>query len=329
MKAGMSLLLLFALSFFAWSSVATIASSSQFNGSGNASMLNQSLCQQIEFEAADELILPRLKLSGKDDLAFLSRLPVFFANQSIKGTICNPAGQSSRSGVSVCISPFGISDFASVLSGYGNYSEGNCREFRAGDQLTENGSGSAEFLFPPAASGMYAVYITSLSGSNASANGTQSAALPLLVTEGDLMLSMPDRIASEDQFISIELNSTFADNESKFYAAVMMLEGDYRNASLSMSDNDTKDCTDLVLSLSGKTMSLPCPFRLSSEILMNMLPLLPENSAVGLVQSSEPKSSIMLLNDRLWTKGSYIITCCAYSQERGLLGVKQGRIQVI
>jgi hypothetical protein len=282
--------------------------------------------QSIEFKGCGELLLPQVKNSGRENVSILSLLPIFLANQSITWTAVMP-DNSSNSTAFLCISPFSVSDFLSVLDGSGNYSRDNCLDGISSGQLSANGSGLAEFRFPPAESGMYAVYIAA--PESAGKNGSDMGARPLLVTETDLELIMPDRILPDEQFISIELNTTVLDNESKFFAAVMMLESDYRNASLTLSENGSSECTDMTLTLSGQSMSIPCPFRLSAGLLFSMLPLLPENSAVGLQESSLPGAGLTLMSENPWKSGRYMVTCCAYSRERGLLGAEQRTVEVI
>ncbi|HNX39324.1 MAG TPA: hypothetical protein PKK11_01985 [Methanothrix sp.] len=264
--------------------------------------------------------------SDGEDVACLRILPISFNNQSIKGTIRTTADQESGNSSSLCLSPFSISGFLSLLAVAGNNSGSSCVNARLNAPSTENDSNLAVFSFPPAESGLYAVY---LSEGASDRNSSVIASLPLLVTEGQLLIEMPDRIRSDDQFISVGLKTSAPGNDSKFFAAVMMREADFQNATLSISKNDTKDCTDLVMSLSSRSMSIPCPFQLTSGLLMSMLPLLPESSAVGLQESSGLQASLMLMNDRPWQKGRYMVTGCVYSQERGLLGAEQRVVEVV
>jgi methanogen extracellular protein (TIGR04279 family) len=62
---------------------------------------------------------------------------------------------------------------------------------------------------------------------------------------------------------------------------------------------------------------------------MKVLYLLPMNSAVGMQESNESGTEILLITDREWEKGSYILTCGVYSPGIGLLGLKQMSVEVI
>jgi hypothetical protein len=62
---------------------------------------------------------------------------------------------------------------------------------------------------------------------------------------------------------------------------------------------------------------------------MDMLPLLPQDSAIGLQESVQPGVDLVLMTDRPWEKGEHILTCAAYSPAKGLLGIKQSKIEII
>ncbi|HPC89553.1 MAG TPA: hypothetical protein PKY93_04405 [Methanothrix sp.] len=310
MKAEIPLLLILIFAYPLYSGSSAASSIQQ-----DDLLLDEAGCQIIEFKGCSELMLPQVKKSGVDNLSCLSLLPVFLSNQSINGTARLPANDNGSAYSSLCLSPL------SVLRGYGNYSL--CTGPGSTAHLAANDSGFAEFSIPPAESGMYAVYLSDAE------KGLERAVRPLLVTEGGLHLHMPDQIGADEQLISIEMNTTVPDNESNLFAAVMMLESDYSNSSITFSENNTTNCTDLTFTLSGSSAFIPCPFHPSAELLFSMLPLLPENSAVGLQESSHPGAVLTLVSDSPWKKGRYVIACCAYSRERGLLGAEQKLIEVI
>jgi methanogen extracellular protein (TIGR04279 family) len=151
---------------------------------------------------------------------------------------------------------------------------------------------------------------------------------PFLVTEGEVALEMNYTVASLEPFIRIKMNSTVFENQSKFFAALMIPLNDYKNASLNLSNNKTTGVLDLNLSLGSKSMQMHGSPRISSELLMNMLPLLPPNSAVGLQESTQPGVNLILMTDLPWRTGYYVLTCGIYSPEKGLIGIKQTNVEV-
>jgi hypothetical protein len=62
---------------------------------------------------------------------------------------------------------------------------------------------------------------------------------------------------------------------------------------------------------------------------MDMLPLLPADSAIGLQESTQQSADLILLPDNYWDKGEYILTGGIYSPGKGLLGIKQSRVLII
>ncbi|MDQ1262755.1 MAG: hypothetical protein QG575_1936, partial [Euryarchaeota archaeon] len=116
---------------------------------------------------------------------------------------------------------------------------------------------------------------------------------------------------------------------SKFFAAIMISRKNYENASLGIAKNKTTNSLDISLSMGAKSLQIEGPPKISSELLMNLLPLLPANSAIGLQESAQPGVDLILLPDRSWEKGEYILTGAIYSPGKGLLGIKQSEILVI
>ena len=153
--------------------------------------------------------------------------------------------------------------------------------------------------------------------------------MPLLITEGQTVLQMPSIVKEEEPFIQVKMNTTAPGNQSKFFAAIMISRKDYENASLSIAKNETTNNLDLNLSLGSKSLQIQGPPKISSQLLMNLLPLLPANSAVGLQESTQPGVELILLTDKSWEKGEYILTGGIYSPGKGLLGIKQSVVEVI
>jgi len=125
------------------------------------------------------------------------------------------------------------------------------------------------------------------------------------------------------------MNTTVPGNQSKFFVVIMMSRKDYENASLDIAKNNTTNIFDITLSLGSKSLQIQGPPKISTEFLMNLLTLLPTNSAVGLQESTQPGVDLILLPEKSWEKGEYILTGGIYSPGKGLLGTKQSEIEVI
>ena len=192
-----------------------------------------------------------------------------------------------------------------------------------------NNSGDAFFALNGLSSGIYTIFIMDEN------NSVVLSALPLLVSKAELILQMPDNIKAGD-FMQLKVNISTAnnqsisqsDNSSRIFAAIMISRKDYENASLKLDTNGTKESLKSTLTLGDKSMQIQLS-NISSEQLMPLLYLLPENSAIGIQESKEPWADILLITDENWAKGSYILTSAVYSSGKGLLGLNQETVEVV
>ncbi len=269
----------------------------------------------ISLEGNDLLLMP--KMIGME---LIDRLPVYSLNQSIIGAFLSPA-QAGASNISVCISPFNLSFYLRGNGGTRGFSGKECT--KTSPISNANGSNGTSFLLSSSSSGMYSLNFIDEN------NSSVLIAMPLLITEGQTVLQMPSIVKEDEPFIQVKMNTTAPGNQSKFFAAIMISRKDYENASLSITKNETTNSLDLTLSLGSKSLQIQGPPKISSELLMNLLPLLPANSAVGLQESTQPGVDLILLTDKSWKRGEYILTGGIYSPGKGLLGLKQSVVEVI
>ena len=272
----------------------------------------------ISLEGNDLLLMPKMSFpEGAKGLELFSSLPVYSLNQSIIGAF-HFFPQGGASNISVCISPFN-------LSGYGethDHKEKKCAKTSLATKGSTNTNGTS-FQLASNSTGMYSLNFV------AENNSSLLISMPLLITEGQVVLKMPSIVKADDPFIQVKMNTTAQGNQSKIFAAIMICRKDYENASLGMVRNETTNSLDLNMSLGPKSLQIQGPLKISSELLMNLLPLLPASSAVGLQESTQPGVDLILLTDKPWVKGEYILTGGIYSPGKGLLGIKQQEIEVI
>ncbi|MCX6677690.1 MAG: hypothetical protein NTU95_07065 [Methanothrix sp.] len=275
----------------------------------------------ISLEGNDLLIMPKMSLPEEaDGMEFFNRLPVYSRNQSIIGAFLFPL-QGNASNISVCISPFNLSFYLSGYEGAHGLREKECAKTSPISNGSTKQSGTS-FQLSSRSSGMYSLNFIDQNKSNA------LISMPLLITEGQIVLQMQSIVKADEPFIQVKMNTTAPGNQSKLFAAIMVSRKDYENASLGMAKNETTNSIDLNLSLGSKSMQIQGPLKISTELLMNLLPLLPANSAVGLQESTLPGVDLILLTDKPWEKGEYILTCAAYSPGKGLLGIKQSEVEI-
>jgi methanogen extracellular protein (TIGR04279 family) len=278
---------------------------------------------RIDLEGGNALMVPNMSLSTDRTYLFDS-LPVYSANESINGTFSLSQENGSYhiyalSRIEVCVSPFNISEYTSGLSESRHFAAGDCVE----THVESNDNGNASFSIPKKPAGMYTLYIVD---ENKSAIISKQ---PFLVTEGEVALEMNYNVTSLEPFIRIKMNSTVLENQSKFFAAFMIPMRDYENVSLNLSENKTTDGLDMNLAIGSKSMQTYGSPRISSELLMNLLPLLPPNSAIGLQESNQPGVDLILMADQPWSTGYYVMTCGIYSPKEGLIGIKQTNVEVV
>jgi len=285
----------------------------------------------IDFEANDSLLVPQMSFAdgtngsvSSDSL--IRSIPIYSSSQSIIGSLHTSQNRSSsncsRSDLSVCLSPFSLSRFLAGLPDAANVSLTNCSEYI--DELDDlNCANSSRFQICNVASGMYTAYLIDENVSKV------LDAVPLMVTQGNIVLQMSDKVLSDESFIQVKMNTTEQGNSSKFFAAIMLSQRDYDNISLSLSKNDSNERIDITLNIGDRFVQVPNTTQVSTDFLMNMLPLLPQNSAIGLQESTQSGVDLILLTDKPWNRGNYILTCGVYSPGVGLLGIKQSEVEVI
>lgn len=292
---------------------------------------NASRSYGIDMESNDSLIIPQMRFSDRENgsvssLNLLRSIPIYLSGQSIIGNIQVLQNRSefdcSSSGLSVCISPFSLTQFLSGLPDAASVSRVNCSS-RINDINDTNCTNSSEFQINDAKSGMYAAYLIDETDSKV------IDAVPLILTQENIVLQMPDKVLSDEPFILVKMNTTGQGNSSKFFAAIMLSQSDYDNISLNLSKNKSNEHIDITLCIGDRSMQVPNPPQVSTEFLMNMLPLLPQNSTIGLQESTQSGADLILLTDKPWNRGNYILTCGVYSSEKGLLGIKQSEVRVI
>jgi methanogen extracellular protein (TIGR04279 family) len=191
-------------------------------------------------------------------------------------------------------------------------------------RLELNHSGDASFLLNKTSSGMYTVFVLDEN------NSTVLSALPLLVTAAEMSLDAPAKIAAGD-VLTLKANLSEEGNFSKIFAAVMISRNDFENASLSLNGtelNKGSNGLNTTLSLGNKSMIVQGIPKISSELLMQIITLLPIDSAVGMQETKGEGAEIILITDSAWEKGDYVLVGGVYSPGKGLLSLGEKMIEV-
>jgi hypothetical protein len=283
----------------------------------------------VSLEGNDTLLMPKMSFpEGAGRMELFDRIPVYSINQSIVGALLLPP-QADAANVSVCISPFDLSFYLSDYQGT-RFSGKECAKNNLvlhGSNYTIdtndlNGTNGKSFLLSSTSSGVHSLNFIDENKSSL------LISMPLLITEGQTVLQLPSVVEAEEPFIQVAMNTTVPGNQSKFFAAILISRNNYENASLGIAKNKTTNSLDITLSLGSKSLQIEGPLKISSELLMSLLPLLPANSAIGLQESTQQGVDLILLPDKSWEKGEYILTGGIYSPGKGLLGIKQSEVLI-
>ncbi len=113
------------------------------------------------------------------------------------------------------------------------------------------------------------------------------------------------------------------------YGAIMISSQDYATAKLNLTTNGTEESLLTTISLDNNSMQVQGMPRISTDLLMNLTAILPQNCAVAMQPSKEPEVELYLLTDQAWAKGEYILTSAVYSSGEGLMGLRQDRVEVV
>ncbi|VVB71494.1 Uncharacterised protein [uncultured archaeon] len=278
---------------------------------------SDTICR-IDFESDNALIAPQMSFPANANwLNFYKSLPVYSEKQPMKGTILLPQNWNG-SKIILCLSPFNVSQILSASSKFKNPVRSNCIELAA----ASDGGNNVPFALLSQKSGMYLLYVLDENDS------TILSAAPLLITEEDVDLQAPSIVQANESFFQILMNTTNPGNQSKIFAAMMIASKDYQNSSLRLEANRSQSDFDAILALGPQSLRMSGMPKVSSELLMNILPLLPQNSAIGLQESCQSGVSLVLMTDKPWNNGNYILTCGVYSAGKGLLGIRQLELEV-
>lgn len=276
----------------------------------------------IELEGDNMVQVPSLSLiSPISNLTYpIIFYPVFSGSQAISGTFRGPDSLKETE-VEVSIARFNASDF---LSAFGLV-ERPVSIDEKGISIRLDNTGDGDFVLPGVPGGFYTIFVKDNN------NSTILSAAPLIVTEDSISLDLPEKVMAGES-LAVGIKSLSGIEKNRTYGAIMISSEDYNLSSLNIATNSSinSGTENLTFSIaignrSIQTSGMPS---ISTEFLMNMLMLLPENSGASMEASTKPEAELYLITDPAWEKGNYTITCAVYSG-KALDGLKQATIEVI
>lgn len=320
--------------------IAEAVDCAQMNFSSQESSEHDETTWKISLLGCERILLPgtgRIPRAGEISQELISPegLAIYSQGMPVQGRIEMPDGDPHEfvpSGSTVCIAPLNLSAFlagdpgkgpllresiyAEVLEWEGTDNDGAAKRANLSFSIPEDKMAGKR-------SGLYAVYAL---------DRNRSMIVPaqaIFLTEGEAVLQAEDIILWENQSIRINLSIGREDGHRKLFAAAIMPRKEYDNATIMLVANESGPRPVLALSSGSRSMEIEAnPATLQGQ-LMDLISLLPENSAVSMQEATQSAVDLILLTDGGWEKGEYVINCAIYCPGMGVAGLKQKFVEVV
>lgn len=243
-----------------------------------------------------------------------SYYPIYAEGQPISGTYSGP-DRLAGSRVGIYVSNFSVSEFLNSSFTLANIRSGE-------SYVSLNSTGDARFNVTGISSGTYTLYVVDR------LNSTVLSALPLIVTAQDASIDSQTKVIAGGA-LKVTVKMPQQPREFKrYYGAVMVSRKDYGGIRLDILSNADQSLSSTI-ALGNRSTQIQGLPSLSTNLLMKMFSMLPQNSAVAMQESTKPEAEFYLITDPEWERGNYILTCVIYSSGKGILGLCQKAVEVI
>lgn len=244
-----------------------------------------------------------------------SYYPIYAEGQPISGTYFGP-DRLAGSKVGIYVSSFSVSEFLNS-----SFTPANIRSEES--YVSLNSTGDAHFTITGISSGTYTLTLCVVDG----LNSTVLSALPLIVTAQDASIDSQTKVIAGGA-LKVTVKMPQQPREFKrYYGAVMVSRKDYEGIRLDIISNAGKSLSSTI-ALGNRSTQIQGLPSLSTNLLMKMFSMLPQNSAVAMQESTKPEAEFYLITDPEWERGNYILTCVIYSSGKGILGLCQKAVEV-
>ena len=312
------------------------------NSSSQESSVNIEIPRRIALEGCEQIQLPRMDpvlrvgLTSRD-LLISEGLAVYSQGLPIQGRIDlsrerDDLAIANGSDIQVCIAPLSLKGYLAGDPGELKPSGDTiCTEAGVGNgRDTDSAEKRANLSFSISAdrmagrrSGLYAVY--AIDGNRS----TIAPAQAFFLTEGEAILQLEDSINPENSSIKINLSTGSEKERKRLFAAAIMPRKEYENTTIRLVANESNPWPVLALSSSTRSIEIVANPATAYKQLMDMISLLPEDSAISMQESAQSSVTLVLLADGPWKKGEYMINCAIYSPAVGVEGLKQSIVEVV
>jgi methanogen extracellular protein (TIGR04279 family) len=170
--------------------------------------------------------------------------------------------------------------------------------------------------------GLYALVVANLS------NLSVMTAVPMLVTNEQVVMESDDSAKIGDP-LKVSLSLLGDKNMSRIHYAALISEDDYRAIRIDLGyNNGSSSGTTSRITSGVQSMQLLGQPKISQAQVQEVVPLLPQDSAVAMQLSNTSESVMYLLTETTWKPGRYILTGAVYSG-KGLDGIVQKTIEMV
>ena len=188
--------------------------------------------------------------------------------------------------------------------------------------ISLNGTGIGHFSIHGLASGLYALLVVDLKKLSV------MYALPILITDDEMSVESPDIVAKGETLkVKIKVLQGQRNISRKYGTAIVSWET-YRATRINAGSNGSKERMTSMISIGNESLKIVGEPNMSQEMVDQILPILPVDSALALAESNETESEMYLIHEGDWKPGRYVLTCCVYSNN-GLGGIRQKIIEMI
>ncbi len=275
----------------------------------------------IVLEGNNSVKMPSVSLSSQEAKWTypFPLFPIYSLNESISGEVLGP-DRLAGTEIDVCISNFSIFDILSSREALNN----DTKILNCSIRTRLNDTGDSRFFLNNQTGGLYTIRAVDRENSTAIATNL------VLIANGEIAVDLPSNVTAGDLLpLKIEAPSAGGSNSSIYYGAIMISSQDYSTANISLFASDTAENVSSTISLSNNSMQVEGLPGISIEFIMNLLNLLPQNSGIAMQELREHTVELYIITEPNLAKGEYILTCAAYSSDRGLIGLRQKTIEVI
>ena len=247
--------------------------------------------------------------------------PVYARNQNISGTFYGTSPMAGST-IGVSVLKLNTSSFQEALRELYRLEILNNVEPTGSIPVSLNGIGTGHFRISGQTPGLYALLVMDLK------KPLVVSALPILVTDDNVSVeSLVKAAKGEPLKVKINILHGQRNISRKFGAAIVSLEN-YRATHINTSSKGSKVSMSSTISIGNESLRIIGEPRISQEIVDQLLPILPSDSALALAESNGTGAEMYLMHDGDWKPGRYVLTCGVYSNN-SLGGIRQRIIEMV